>query len=76
MAMPNPSAIFEVDLDTATTITFGDNLQLNGQQALKKSDTDAVASAVESKLSATKILCTYKLLAAASSGIRQVGDAS
>src|ERR1051326_6899167 len=45
--IPNPLSVFEYDLDAATDITFGDALQMNTAQKLKKSTTDRVAVAVE-----------------------------
>lgn len=73
--LPLPITVFEYDLDTATTITIMDALQVNGSQTLKKSTTDQVARAMESKLSATKILCSF-VLPAVTSGIRLIGDQS
>lgn len=73
--VPLPNAIFEYDLDASTSITIMDALQVNGSQTLKKSTTDQVARAMESKLSATKILCSF-VLPATTAGIRLVGDQS
>lgn len=75
VAIRNLNAIYEVDLDAATDMTIGDNLQLNGAQDVKKSDTDPIAVAVESKLQATSIRLIYKL-PATTSGLNFVGDAS
>lgn len=75
VAIRNANAIYEVDLDAATDITIGNNLQMNGAQDVKKSDTDPVAVAVESKLSATKIRLIYKL-PATSGGLTFLGDSS
>lgn len=70
VALRNAQAIYEVELDAATDITAGDALQLNGNQALKKSATDPVAIAVETKLAATKVRVIYKIPATF------IGDAS
>lgn len=74
-AIRNAQAIYEVDLDAATDMTIGDDLQLNGSQDLKKSGTDAVAQAVDSKLQATSIRVIYKL-PATTGALNFIGDAS
>lgn len=75
--LPLPVMIFEYPLDAATDITVGDALQWNAAQALKKSATDAIASAVESKLQATTIRCVFRTPSATSTNLRLGnGDAS
>lgn len=60
--IPNPLTVFEFNLDAATAITFGDALQYGGgAQTLKKSTTDPIFTAVESKLAATSILCVARM---------------
>lgn len=75
VSLPNAQAIYEVELDASTNIVFGDNLQLSGKDKLKKSDTDPVAVAMESKLSATRVNVMYKLISV-TSGFLSIGDAS
>ena len=75
VSLPNAQAVFEVELDASTDIVFGDNLQLSGKDKLKKSDTDPVAVAMESKLSATRVNVIYKLIQV-TSGFLAIGDAS
>ena len=75
VSLPNAQAVYEVELDASTAITFGDNLQLSGKDKLKKSDTDPVAVAMESKLSATRVNVRYKLISV-TSGVLAIGDAS
>lgn len=75
--MPLPVMVHEYPLDAATDITIGDALQWNAAQKLKKSVTDAIATAVESKLAATTIRCVFRMPAATSTQIRLgTGDAS
>lgn len=74
VATPNLSELCMVELDAATDVVWGDELQLSGVQKLKKSDTDPVAVAAESKLAATSILCKYKIPDNGDFG--NVGDAS
>jgi len=61
VSIANGMSIWESELDAATDIVVGDVLQLNGAQKLKKSATDAVALAMESKLGATKIRHLFKI---------------
>jgi hypothetical protein len=61
VSLANGMSIWESELDAATDITAGDALQLNGEQSLKKSATDAVALAMETKLGATKIRHIFKI---------------
>jgi len=75
VSIRNAQAIYEPTLDAATDMTIGDNLQMNGAQDMKKSDTDPIAVCVESKLQATSIRVVYKLLNT-TSGVDFIGDAS
>lgn len=75
VSLPNAHTVYEVELDAATTVAFGDNLQLSGKDKLAKSDTDPVAVAMESKLLATRINVIYKLVSV-TSGFLSIGDAS
>ena len=75
VSIRNAQAIYEPALDAATDMAIGDNLQMDGAQGVKKSDTDPVAVCVESKLQATAIRLVYKLLNT-TSGIDFIGDAS
>ena len=59
--LPIPGVIYEFALDSTTTITYGDKLQWNASQALKKSATDPIAHAVEDKTDATTILVSFYL---------------
>ena len=61
VSIANGMSVWESELDAATDIAVGDMLQLNGAQKLKKSATDAVAVAVESKLGALKIRHLFKI---------------
>lgn len=75
--LPIPVMIFEYPLNAATDITIGDALQWNAAQALKKSATTPIATAVESKLAATTIRCVFRMPAATSTQIRLgTGEAS
>ena len=56
-----PGAIFKFNLNAATDITFGDELQISAAQALKKSGTDPVANAVKTESGATTVLCEFKV---------------
>ena len=76
VSLPNANQVYEVELDSSSNITFGDNLALHTDgKKLTASDTDPVAVAAESKLSATKIRCFYKLINV-TSGFLAIGDAS
>lgn len=75
MFIPLPNTIFEYDLDASTALVFGGQLQTNGRQTLKVSTTDAIASVMESRLSATTALCVFKL-PQHTNGLKLVGDAS
>jgi hypothetical protein len=70
VSLANGNVIFEYDLDAATDIAVNDELQWATKQSLKKSATDPIAVAVESKLQATSIRCVLKIPALL------VGDAS
>lgn len=75
--LPIPVMIFEYPLNAATDITIGDALQWNAAQALKKSATTPIATAVESKLAATTIRCVFRMPAATATQIRLgTGEAS
>ena len=77
--MPLPTMVHEYALDAATDISIGNNLQWNAKQAVKASDTDPIATAIESKLQATKIRLVFKMpaISSSSSSIRLgTGDAS
>lgn len=75
--MPLPTMVFEYPLDASTAITIGDALQFNAAQKLKKSATGSIATAYESKLSATTIRCVFRMPAATSSHVRLgTGEAS
>lgn len=73
--VPNPLTVFEYDLDSATDITYGDALQWNDEQKVKKATTDAIATAVESKLSASNILLCFRI-PNPSGNLGHIGDAS
>ena len=72
---PNAQTVFEYNLDSATAITYGDALQFNTRQALKKSTTDPIATAVESKLAATSVKVKFRIPHLTGNQDR-VGDAS
>ena len=59
--VPLPGVIFEFTLNATTTIAYGDELQWNAAQKLKKSATDPIAHAVEDKTDATKIKVSFYL---------------
>ena len=69
-ALVKPGVVWEFALNAATSISYGDELQISGAQELKKSATDPVAVAVETKASATKIKCVFM------SSVLLTGDAS
>lgn len=73
--VPNAETTFEYALDASTAITWGDRLQYNASKTLKKSTTDGIALAVESKLSATTILCKF-LIPNKTGNTSRVADAS
>ncbi len=75
MFIPLPNTLFEVDLNAATDVVFGGQLQINAKQKLAVSTTDAIASVMESRLQATTVLCVYKL-PQHTNGLKLVGDAS
>ena len=58
-ALVKPGVVYEFALNTETSITYGDELQISGAQELTKSDTDPVAIAVETNATATKIRCIF-----------------
>ena len=72
--VPNPLTVFEYDLDSSTAITIFDDLQYNAAKTLSKSTTDPIAVAAESKLAATKVLCTFTM--PSNANVSFVGDAS
>lgn len=74
--MPIPVMTFEYPLDASTDITVGDFLQFNAAQKVKKSSSNRIGTAVESKLSATKIRLVFSLPAATATNLRLVGEAS
>jgi hypothetical protein len=74
--MPVPVMVHEYPLDAATDVVIGNGLQWNAAQVLKKSDTTAIAVAVESKLQATVIRCVFRMPAATSTQIRMIGNLS
>lgn len=75
--LPLPVMVFEYPLNAATDVTIGDALQWNAAQKLKKSATAAIATAVESKLSASTIRCVFRMPAATATQIRLgTGEAS
>ena len=57
----DPNNVFEFPLDTATSVAFGDELQISGAQELKKSSTDPVANVIKTETSATVVRCTFKV---------------
>jgi hypothetical protein len=77
VSIPNMNAVYEIDLDAATDMTVGDNIAMkaSSEQDGTKSDTDSIATCVESKLQATSIRCVYKLQNV-TGGLRFIGDAS
>jgi predicted RecA/RadA family phage recombinase len=75
--LPAPWMIFEYPLDAATDVSVGNNLAWNAAQKLTKNDTNPIATAMASKLQATKIRCVFRMPAATSTNIRLgTGDAS
>ena len=75
--MPLPAMVFEYALNAATDITIGDALQFNAAQTLKKSTSNPIATAYESKLQATTIRCVFRMPAATSGHVRLgTGEAS
>ena len=74
ISLPQPLAVFEVELNTATTIAFGDELNWSAHQKAAKSTTDAIWVACESKLSATKIHAFMQFVN--NSSLQMIGDAS
>jgi hypothetical protein len=73
--VPNLETVFEYDLDASTAITWGDRLQYNAAKTLKKSTTDGIALAVESKLGATKVRVKF-LVPAKTGNTNRIADAS
>ena len=71
--LPIPGAIFEYDLNAATDVVIGDELQYNAAKKLKVSSTDPIAVAIESKLTAANVLVTFKLTQSAN-GLDFAGD--
>lgn len=75
MYMPLPNTVFEIDLDAASDLVIGGQLQIEDSQTLTVSTTDAIASTIESKLQATAAMCVFKL-PQHTNGFKLVGDAS
>lgn len=76
VAVRNANGIYEVDLDSSTTIVVGDFLASDGtNQDLTKNATDPIAIAMESKVSADSIRCIYTL-PATTAGLNFIGDAA
>lgn len=73
--VPNLQTVFELTLDASTAITWGDRLQYNAAKTLKKSTTDGIALAVESKLSATTVRVKF-LVPNTTGNTSRVADAS
>lgn len=75
--MPLPHMVHEYPLDASTNITIGDALRFNAAQKLNKSSSNSIATAIESKLSATTIRCVFRMPAATSGHVRLgTGEAS
>ncbi len=72
---PGNGAVFEYELDAATDITWGDRLQWTTGKKLKKSTTDGIALAVESKLGATSVRVKF-LVPAKTGNTSRIADAS
>lgn len=72
---PNADTVFEYTLDASTAITWGDRMQYNASKTLKKSTTDGIALAVESKLSATSVRVKF-LIPLKTGNTSRVADAS
>jgi hypothetical protein len=72
---PNLNTVFEYTLDASTAITWGDRLQYNAAKTLKKSTTDGIALAVESKLAATTVRVKF-LVPAKTGNTNRIADAS
>ncbi len=72
---PNGIDVYEYDLDTATDVTACDLFQWNAKQKIKKSTTNPIAMAVESKKAASSVRVVF-LIPAVTNGPRAVGDAS
>ncbi len=75
VGVPNVETTYEYTLDAATDVTWGDRLQWSTGHKLKKSTTDGIAIAVQSKLQATTILCKF-LLPAKTGNTNRIADAS
>lgn len=77
VALRNAQAVYEPALDAATDITIGDAMQMEDgkAQSLKKSATDPIAVAVESKLQATSVKVIYTI-PATTGGLNFIGEAS
>ena len=69
-ALVKPGVVYEFALNTETSITYGDELQISGAQELTQSGTDPVAIAVETNATATKIRCIFM------SSVLLTGDAA
>lgn len=75
--LPSHLTVHEYPLDAATDITIGDALRFNTKSKLNKSASNAIATAYQSKLQATTILCVFRMPAATSGNLRLgTGEAS
>lgn len=65
VAEPIPGTEFEFELDTATTIVVGDQLQISTDnsdaQTLSKGTTDAIMIATRAGTTITSVYCEFKL---------------
>lgn len=68
--MSDFDAEYEFPLNTATTITINDELQISGVQELTKGTTDAIAVATRAGTTVSTVFCKFKLPALA------VGDSA
>lgn len=75
--IPVPVMVFEYPLNAATDINVGDALQWNAAQAVKKSATTPIATAVEAGLQKTTVRLVFRMPAATATQIRLgTGEAS
>jgi len=88
--LPRPGDVFEFALDAATQILWGDELQINDSQTLKKSTTDPIAQAIEVLAPDTgvtwptisRVLCVFYQAGKLNAGLKfpliggGIGDAS
>lgn len=73
--LPLPGAVFEYDLNAATTIVAGEQVQINTKQLVKKSATDPIAVILKSQLSATTAEIMFAL-PQNTTGLKMTGDLS